>query len=297
MRMRRFSIVLQFPQPHALGAAPGITFRSAFGLALRRVTCTEPDGRCRDCPRSSRCPWIAVFETPARKDNPVIRGVDRIPHPFVSAPLFTGRAMIIMEMCVMASGLDHLPWIIAALDAMQDMGLGGRHDRFVIERMEELLPDGTRVTVPAGAPPGSCGAFTLGDFVDYRLDGFSRDSLEVSCVTPLRVKHQGRLVRDLHFSVFYRACTRRVKMLSLAAGAEWDCPENRGDVESITSESCWQENGHYSSRQKASFQLGGVTGRIIYRGVPAECLPAVFAGEILGIGKNTSFGLGRYRVS
>jgi len=240
---------------------------------------------------------MAVFETPARKDNPVIQGVNRIPHPFVSAPVFTGHDMIIMEMCVMASGLKYLPWIIAALNLMQDMGLGGKRDRFAIEHMEELLPDGARVTVAAGITPRSHGTFTLGDFVDTRLKGFARDSLEVSCVTPLRIKHQGRLVHDLPFHVFYGACTRRIKMVSLAAGAEWNCPESNGDVESLTSESCWQEHGHYSSRQKTTLQLGGVTGRLIFRGVPPECLPAVFAGEILGIGKNTSFGLGRYRVS
>jgi len=43
--------------------------------------------------------------------------------------------------------------------------------------------------------------------------------------------------------------------------------------------------------------LGGITGRIVYSGQVEPFLPYLQAAEILHIGKATSFGLGRVRMT
>ena len=53
----------------------------------------------------------------------------------------------------------------------------------------------------------------------------------------------------------------------------------------------------YSSTQDRKVALRGVKGDMELSELPQELLPVLLAGEILHIGKNTSFGFGRYRVS
>jgi CRISPR/Cas system endoribonuclease Cas6 (RAMP superfamily) len=43
-------------------------------------------------------------------------------------------------------------------------------------------------------------------------------------------------------------------------------------------------------------KLGGVVGEITYEGDITAFMPYLKAGEILHIGKGTSFGLGKYQI-
>ena len=50
----------------------------------------------------------------------------------------------------------------------------------------------------------------------------------------------------------------------------------------------------YSSRQDAKMCLKGIKGEILLEKLPEELLELYLAGELIHIGKNTSFGFGRY---
>ena len=53
----------------------------------------------------------------------------------------------------------------------------------------------------------------------------------------------------------------------------------------------------YSSRQDAKMCLKGIKGEILLEKLPQEVLELYLAGELIHIGKNTSFGFGRYVMS
>ena len=53
----------------------------------------------------------------------------------------------------------------------------------------------------------------------------------------------------------------------------------------------------YSSTQDSRVYLRGMEGRVVFDAISEEYLPYVLAGELLHIGKNTSFGFGRYRLN
>ena len=52
----------------------------------------------------------------------------------------------------------------------------------------------------------------------------------------------------------------------------------------------------YSSTQDSKVKLRGMVGEVRFEDISGEYLPYVLAGELLHIGKNTSFGFGRYTV-
>ena len=58
----------------------------------------------------------------------------------------------------------------------------------------------------------------------------------------------------------------------------------------------WHDWERYSTRQGVRMKMGGLVGEIRYSGNLGPFLPFLKAGEVLHVGKGTSFGLGRYSV-
>lgn len=53
----------------------------------------------------------------------------------------------------------------------------------------------------------------------------------------------------------------------------------------------------YSGRQKGRLKIGGVLGEIGIEGIDAESYRLLKFGELIGVGKQTVFGLGKIRVA
>jgi len=52
----------------------------------------------------------------------------------------------------------------------------------------------------------------------------------------------------------------------------------------------------YSRRQERRIPMGGLVGSVTYRGPLDEFLPWLALGEHVHVGKNTVFGMGKYRL-
>ena len=59
----------------------------------------------------------------------------------------------------------------------------------------------------------------------------------------------------------------------------------------------WQDWEHYSSRQRERMAFGGIVGEAEYKGPLGAFLPYLTFGQWTHVGKNATFGLGRYEVS
>jgi CRISPR-associated endoribonuclease Cas6 len=58
----------------------------------------------------------------------------------------------------------------------------------------------------------------------------------------------------------------------------------------------WRDWTRYSSRQQQEMSLGGVVGTWNLYNLPPALWPALWLGQWLYAGKNTTFGLGQYRL-
>ena len=67
-------------------------------------------------------------------------------------------------------------------------------------------------------------------------------------------------------------------------------------VQALENSLHWQDLHRYSSRQKKAMNLGGFSGSITYEAAAQDFLPLLWPGQWLHAGKNTSFGLGQYRL-
>ena len=69
------------------------------------------------------------------------------------------------------------------------------------------------------------------------------------------------------------------------------------EIQTVESQLRWWDVPRYSNRQHTKLKMGGFVGSALYQGAAlAEFLPLLIAGEILRLGKGTSFGLGKYLI-
>lgn len=128
--------------------------------------------------------------------------------------------------------------------------------------------------------------------------------LTLRFVTPLRIQERGKYVGAIDFGVLLRNLLRRISMLAQihcgidCSGIDSDGLNRAADaVETIHSDLQWHDWERYSHRQKTRMKLGGLVGKITFAGDLSLFRPFILLGRHVHAGKNTSFGLGWYRMA
>ena len=70
--------------------------------------------------------------------------------------------------------------------------------------------------------------------------------------------------------------------------------EIKGEI--INKDLHFKELTRLSNRQKTTMNMGGIIGEIEYENLGKECFEVLKLGELLGVGKQTVFGLGKIKV-
>ena len=97
------------------------------------------------------------------------------------------------------------------------------------------------------------------------------------------------LIRRFSLLSFFH-CRNRLPSEVFAIEKEAD------DVRIRENRLAWKRLERYSSRQDSHVSLGGFTGMISYEGDIGRFLPFIEIGQLIGVGKGTVFGLGRYEI-
>jgi len=129
------------------------------------------------------------------------------------------------------------------------------------------------------------------------------NALIIHLETPLRIKQRGKLVgpAEFHTAHFLRQLWRRANDIRQYYGGTVPVPqpEDKPDSMSMLEKDIrWQDWKRYSSRQKTAMNMGGLVGQWrIDDELVAQWWPLIWYGQWLHLGKATSMGLGRYRVT
>lgn len=232
----------------------------------------------------------------------MLRRSPAAPHPLlIEAPWGVRRLeageTFEFSMVIMGRALHALPLIVLAWAHTCSGGMGGKRVPAVLvgyraegemcwrDPMAATAYAAMGVTIPA-APHGPT---------------------HIRFATPFRARKDGALCspRDLRFRELISHLQRRWGLLQafheIGRPWEWDYQhalEQAAEISWEPLDAHWVDWSRYSSRQKQSMQLGGVVGT--YR-IPDEALakfwPLLYLGQWIHVGKNASFGLGRYTLS
>ncbi len=291
----RLRWTLCFTQPFDAPPYLGSALRGLLGHGLRRTACVTRRKTCVDCPLTASCVYTRLFEPTAHAS-----GSARV--PYVLSVSESGRrhypkgGCFTFEMSLLSPYHRELPYLVQAFQAGGRLGLGPKNVGFDVDELAALgtlggddwrpVYDGnvlTALPVPAAIqPPPWPGHVVL------------------EWATPWRFKRRGHLVRPDQFvpAMLLESLLYRVYELIGERPPRESLGRTRDPDLHVESDLVWQDWSRYSSRQKTRMQVGGLMGRIALSGDQfADWWPLLWLGQWLHLGKFTSMGLGRYRLT
>jgi len=278
----------------------GSQLRGAFGAAYRQLACLTRQKSCADCPITITCPYHRVFESAPPPVGHALQRFSQVPHPYIIEPPPWGAHTVLagdtfdFNMVLIGQARHLLPLILAAWQRALAHGLGksaGTAQLIAVhdDASEQLVYAGegspTRLLEGEAHIPSAQSSATLEILTPLRLQNNSRP-LGPDTLTPRPLLTA--LVRRLALLAEFHTETRWTPdFVALAQAA---------DVVTGQAQLNWRDWTRYSSRQQQKMSLGGVVGTWYLSNLTPELWLALWLGQWLHVGKNTTFGLGRYRL-
>ena len=279
-----FKLVTDLHDPHALFAS-----RSEFEAAFRRaLSCRRL--ACDGCRSGENCPYPATFGQEIARDPEAVKRHQKPPLPFIFEfpllPLPPNRGGTFeLALNLIGSAVQHVSSYLAAVEFLIEAKQGE------LLGIEAESPGGGRTEVVSAA----CPALPILSPLDPTMAGpLSTETVVLCFVTPLKLVHEGRLLKSFTFSHLARSLMRRISSLAYHyEGAEppldyrWLslCSESIETVDSNCRFVSW------------GGRPAGLVGTIRFGGDLEPFHLLLQSGLATHLGKGASFGFGAYRIT
>ncbi len=298
----RYRLECSTEQPIHFPEYAGSALRGAFGHALKRVACVTGLPECSACPLYRSCPYPAIFESPPPLDY-ARRTMLNVPHPFVVEPPAWGErdfpkgSTLSFGVVLIGPALQHLPLVLMAWRRALQLGLGpqqgtARFERVFVEHMTEPL------LAESGAP-----LHAHAKQLPLPLPESAPAAITLNFETPLRLQRRGQLLglgkltaHDLLMALLRRVANLTELQLGGRLDVDFAALNAQAGTISDTRQLQWRDWTRQSNRQHQRMVLGGAVGRWTLHGDLRPFWPLLHLGQWLHIGKNATFGLGRYHL-
>lgn len=300
--LHRVRLTLAFERECTLPPYPGSALRGLLGHGLRRTLCVTRRTACEGCTLQARCGYARFFESPATGAAHRQRYA-ATPHAWVlhlhlpTPPRLARGESLAFDLVLMGDAGKALPWLAPAMRHAGMLGLGRDRTPFRLVTMERETPVGSAEWEPLDTSrplPASASGIPR--------PPAPRRHMRILLETPLRLKRRGRLLgpRDFSNRIFLDALRLRMRDLlalyGLAQPRLPDLPE-RLRPGPAPERLAWKDWTRYSSRQRTRMQMGGIVGEFTLDLDGLEAWwPLVWLGQWIHVGKQTSMGLGQYRL-
>ena len=259
-----------FTPPYFIGSQ----IRGALGYALKSVVCVKNATPCELCELAQSCVFFDFY------------GAQNVYHNFC-LDFKLGMPRYDFNIYIFGKSLENAPMILGALHKMLcEVGLDidGKRVRFkdiVIFVNDKFCFCNDDIKMPLDFRA----RFDIGDF---------KKRVNLTLNTPLRIKKNNIFIRNdsLEISDIFRSIYQR-KLSILGKGRE-KMPHFSGAI--IAKNLHYVELHRKSNAKKVDMNFGGLMGELIIDDLDKESYALLKIGELIGIGKQCVFGLGRYNI-
>ena len=283
----------------------GSTLRGGFGVIFRRICCIKKDViDCKSCLFKNKCAYAYIFATSPLPDSKRLRNLREIPRPFVIEPpqetkrIYKKGETLDFNLILIGKAIEYLPYFVFSFKELGNIGIGKHRGRYELthcfNHKKEKIYD------------SKDGILNNNNFmidIEKQISSFSvTEHLKILFLTPTRIKIKGDLVTKPEFYVLIKALLHRISALAyfhcgLEPDFDYKSLISAAKRVKIKSENLsWVDWERYSFRQDTRMKLGGFVGEITYEGNFELFLPLLLLGEYTHIGKNCTFGLGKYQI-
>jgi len=273
------------------------TLRGGFGYTLRRLVCLFRDKACADCMMRGNCAYGWLFESSPSADAPRLKNYRSIPRPFAIRPSQQGNR-VTLDLLLVGDAVRMLPVFIHTLNELGKRGIGKDSIPFTVQKVTTESGE----DIYHSSLPDSCRAVEPNN-LDVTIGGPHEGSLTLEFLSPVVMRRNGTVTANFLPDAFITTLLRRVTNLNAFYGVNRDADIDPSpwitamDALSVDVNMGSFAQSRFSTRQKRTIDYSGLTGSVFLKGEIGTLLPLLRAGEILGVGKNTVFGYGVYRVT
>lgn len=200
------------------------------------------------------------------------------------------------DILLLGCAVQYAPVLVSALQKISHYGLGAQRCPFylasVVHKQELSVIWRKNIYYRTGVSETPLPFHTL-----QKIKGVS-----VKLCTPLRIRRGGKLVTSISFPTLIRNITTRITALTQRYGG-WADQEEIERIQKLAleiktvEETLWVEQlERYSNRLQEKMDFSGLLGEMEFEGELTPFVPWFYAAQILHIGRNTTFGMGKIRV-
>ncbi|MEO0181120.1 MAG: CRISPR system precrRNA processing endoribonuclease RAMP protein Cas6 [candidate division WOR-3 bacterium] len=252
----------------------------------------RPRIKCDSCLLLEQCAYFYLFETPPNPEKPGTRKYPYYPHPYVIEPPLDGESFRII---LLGKGTQFFNNLLLAVERMGQNGLGRERFRFspvVFSGGFQVYKDGVITAKPI--------IMSIGDYIAARMR--PKGKWAISFKTPTRIVHNGSLMKRFSPEGVISSLIRRLSLLIRIheePRVNLGLPPTEELLEGLNvlrDETHPVQHESFSGRQRKRLRLQGFMGDVVLSGGSRELWDLLIAGEIIHVGKGTSFGFGTYRI-
>lgn len=299
----RLHLTARTEGPLQLPPYAGSMLRGAFGHALLALSpLPHVDGKA--CALHSTCPYCLMFAAPPLAEHG-LQKFSQMPQPYAIEPPGLGEQRLRagktfqFSLVLIGKALELLPTLLLAWHHALRKGLGEHHTRCTLLSVQQENGDPLWSADNAGLAPLAPNTqlppvLPLGEYVTLHF------------YTPLRLQQRSKPVRanTIDARTLLVTLARRWQLLmdihlgSQAPQQDFSTLVTQAEAIRLdASDLRWFDWGRYSQRQQQEMKLGGLTGSLHLHGALSPFAELLHLGQWLHVGKNTSFGLGGYRMT
>lgn len=307
-KIGRYKFILTALEDINFPSDRGSTLGGGFGIALKNISCAHKRvNSCKECLIKDDCAYFCSFEKYLFEKPLNLYGLDEIPKPFVIEPPSDEkencRAGDKLEFTLILFGrmIKFLPYFIFTFRVLGETGIGKFKGRYELAQVSTDIGRDEKIIY------GSYDKIISNDHDVMNIsDHISQDDKRIfnsfDFITPTRIKYENDLVVYPDFHHITRSLLSRLSALArYHCGFELDL-----DYSGIIEKSQkiivkfrrikwirWERN---SIKHGSKMKTEGFIGTSLYEGNTKEFAPLLKLGELVHIGKNCTFGLGKYRI-
>ncbi len=257
--------------------------RGCFGRNIRRTHCLQRNTLCSDCVFSD-CLFRILFEQDSK-------GHENF-RPYIIFHQETYEFSIIVKFTVFQPALQKIQSILHSVLLMNGCEISVAGTRNQIKSLSVTDQYGNDIY------NHETGIISEPDIAVFRNEFWNSNDCVLEFLSPLRIKYHKKLMREFHWEAFIRNLLSRYRHYSNSC-TEADMTEFPSILPpetKVSSEMRWKDTTRKSWVQNQKMKFGGLIGQVFIEDVPEELQTLLKAGEIIHVGKQTTFGLGKYKV-
>ena len=254
--------------------------RGLWGRSLKKVYCHQRQLDCSACSLEN-CTYYVLFEKQLSQAEQY--------HPYIISAKSTAANVIEVRLKFFGWICEHYEKLVYSLLNLDNTILlrDGQSSSLALQR----ILDGEQNILFAKGSSQLRGPKIVR--LQYRPQ--AEDVLELVFKTPLRQKHNGKLMDIFVWKAFAKSVINRIRFINLHYNQGKLPIPAQIDIDGVVvlyNKTYWSEKVRMSFRQESKMSIGGLIGKVVLKGVSPEMIGVLKLARYLHAGKQCTFGNG-----